>query len=159
MIVLLPKKLEEKIKKESKRLDIPEEELISKVLSEFFKEPLDPESRVELHLKLCEKYLKEADELLSKGDYVQASKKAWSAASQIAKALAAKEGRELRSHAELHKFVSELRNKMNDPEISTLWLSANSLHQNFYENWLPEETVRDGVENVKKFVEKLRRLL
>ena len=108
---------------------------------------------------LCEKYLKEVDELLSKGDFVQASEKAWCAASQIVKTLAAKEGRELRSYAELHKFVSELRNKMNDPEISTLWLSATSLHQNFYESWLPKEIVKDGVENVKKFVEKLRRLL
>lgn len=41
----------------------------------------DPEAKVELHLKLCEKYLREADELLAKGDCAQASEKAWGAAS------------------------------------------------------------------------------
>jgi len=57
-----------------------------------------------------------------------------------------KKGNALRSH-ELHEFVSEIRREFKDPEISTLWLSANSLHQNFYENWLPEETVKDCMEN------------
>ena len=43
------------------------------------------------------------------------------------KALAAKRGKALRSHRELHGFVSEIRRELKDPEISTLWLSANSL--------------------------------
>jgi len=157
--LVLPKKLEEKIKKESERLEIPEEELVLKAISEFFKEPLDPESKVELHLKLCEKFLKEAEELIAKRDYVQASEKAWGASAQIVKAVAAKEGKEIRSHGELHKFVVELRKKENDPEILTLWSPATSLHQNFYENWLPEGMVKDLVENVKKFVEKLKKLI
>jgi len=37
--------------------------------------------------------------------------------------------------------------------------SANSLHQNFYENWLPEETVKDGMENVRKFVKRIKELI
>ena len=88
--LVLPKKLEERIKKESK---ISEEELVLKAILEFFKESLDPESKVEIHLKLCEKFLKEVEELLARGDFVQASEKAWSAASQIVKAVAAKEGK------------------------------------------------------------------
>ena len=54
--------------------------------------------------------------------------------------------------------ISEIRRELKDPEISTLWLSANSLHQNFYENWLPEETVKDGMENVRKFVKRIKEL-
>jgi len=88
--LVLPKKLEERIKKESK---ISEEELVLKAILEFFKESLDPESKVEIHLKLCEKFLKEVEELLARGDFVQASEKAWGAASQIVKAVAAKEGK------------------------------------------------------------------
>ena len=154
--LVLPKKLEERIKKESK---IPKEELVLKAILEFFKESLDPESKVEIHLKLCEKFLKEVEELLARGDFVQASEKAWGAASQIVKAVAAKEGKELRSHGELHRFVVELRNRLNDKEISTLWSSATSLHQNFYKNWLPSEIVKDLIENVRKFIEKLKRLI
>jgi len=37
--------------------------------------------------------------------------------------------------------------------------SANSLHQNFYENWLPEETIKDGMENVRKFVKRIKELI
>ena len=36
--------------------------------------------------------------------------------------------------------------------------SANSLHQNFYEN-LPEKTVKDGMENVRKFVKRIKELI
>ena len=47
---------------------------------------------MEVHLALSEKYLKEAEEFLEKGDYTQASEKVWGAASQIVRALAAKRG-------------------------------------------------------------------
>jgi uncharacterized protein (UPF0332 family) len=94
----------------------------------------DPEARAELHLKLCEKYMREAEELLEKKDYVQASGKAWGAASQMVKALAAKEGRELRGHASLWKYVDEVAERLGDVELRHLWGRANNLHQNFYEN-------------------------
>jgi hypothetical protein len=136
-----------------------EEELILEALSKMLNEPLDPETRVEVHLKLSEKYLRDAEDFLAKGDYVQASEKAWGAASQMVKALAAREGVELRSHGELHKYVAKLSKERGDREIMTLWFSASSLHQNFYENWFPEEAVRNGVENVKSFIEKLRKLM
>ena len=153
----MTKKLKERVEEESKRLGISEEEFIVEALSEYLK--IDQEYRMEAHLALSEKYLKEAEEFLNKGDHTQASEKVWGAASQIVKALAAKRGKALRSHRELHVFVSEIRRELKDPEISTLWLSANSLHQNFYENWLPEETVKDGMENVRKFVKRIKELI
>ena len=75
------------------------------------------------------------------------------------KALAAKRGLELRSHGELHKFVAELTKESGDPEIRRLWQSAASLHQNFYENWLPPEMVEGNADDVKNLIEKLRKLL
>ena len=122
-----PKKLHEILKRESKKKGITENELILEALSEFLN--LDPEERAKLHSSLSEKYLKEAEELLNKKDYVQASEKAWGAASQIVKAVAAKKGVELRSHGELHRFVAEI-SKRND-EIRKLWQSAGMIHQNF----------------------------
>jgi len=56
-------------------------------------------------------------------------------------------------------LFSEIRRELKDPKISTLWLSANSLHQNFYENWSPEETVKEGMENVRKFVKRIKELI
>ncbi|MCC6013707.1 MAG: PaREP1 family protein [Candidatus Verstraetearchaeota archaeon] len=158
-MIILPKKIEEKLKEESKRIGISEEELILEALSKILNEPIDPETKIEMHLKLSEKYLKDAEDFLVKKDYVQASEKAWGAASQIVKALAMKEGIEVRSHGELHKYITELSKKREDKEIITLWFSAISLHQNFYENWLPEEAIKSGIENVRKLIEKLRKLL
>ena len=103
--------------------------------------------------------MREADEFLEKGDYVQASEKLWGSASQIVKAVAAKRGVELRSHTELWNYVAKLREELQDPQVSTLWHVANSLHVNFYEAWSPPELVRDGAIKVKEFKKRLERLL
>lgn len=131
------------------------EELILEALSEILN--IDPETKAEVHIALSEKYAREMNEFLEKGDYVQASEKAWGAASQILKAVASKRGRELRN-GELHKFVSELREETDNQELRRLWQVATSLHQNFYENWLPEKIVKESIEDVKRFVGKLREL-
>jgi hypothetical protein len=158
-LLTLPKKVEARLREEAEKAGVSEEELVLEALSKFLNEPFDPETRSELHLKLSEKYLKDAEEFLAKEDYVQASEKAWGAASQIVKALAAREGRGLRSHGELHKQVAKIARETKDEEIRSLWQSAGMLHQNFYENWLPPEMVEGNVKDVKRFVEKLRQLL
>jgi len=48
------------------------------------------EAKVELQIKLCEKYLHDARDLLVKKDYLQAGEKFWGASAQIVKAVAAK---------------------------------------------------------------------
>jgi len=78
-----------------KKISIAEGKTLEELISEAILKYLnisDSEVRVELHLKLCKKYISEAEEFLTRKDYVQASEKAWGAASQIIKALAAKEG-------------------------------------------------------------------
>jgi len=108
------------------------------------------------YLKLNNKYLKEADALISKHDYVQASEKFWGAAAEIVKAIAAKRGTALKSHGELYSFVSKLRDELGDPELARLFSLASTLHQNFYQDWLPPETVKDHGEAVKQFVARLK---
>jgi len=157
--ILLPKRIKKRLKEESEKAGVSEEELVLEALSKILNEPLDPETRVEAHLKLSEKYMEDADDFLSKKDYVQASEKAWGAAAQIVKALATRGGVELRSHGELHKEVVKIAKEAGDDEIRLLWQSAISLHQNFYENWLPPEMVEKNVEDVKRFIDKLKNFL
>lgn len=137
---------------------MPLEELLVRALDEKFS-LLNPEDRAEIHLELCEKYLSEAEEFLRKEDPVQASEKGWGAASQMLQGMAAKEGRELRSHRELWEYIPELRRRYQDEEISILWHRANALHTNFYKNWMPLDEVKLALRNVKRFVEKLRGLM
>jgi len=109
------------------------------------------------YIKLNNKYLKEAETLMGKGDYVQASEKLWGAAAEVVKAVAAKRGTELKSHRELYGFVSKLKDELHEPELVRLFSLASTLHQNFYEDWLPAETVKDHAEAVRRLVERLKK--
>jgi hypothetical protein len=108
--------------------------------------------------KISDKYSGDAEALIKKGDYIQASEKLWGAASQAVKAVAAKRNLELRSHGDLNNFVANIRREAKEPEIRRLWQIAISLHQNFYEAWLPEETVKESLEDIKRFKQKLKSL-
>jgi len=157
--IVLPKRVERRLKEESERRGASEEEIVIEALLKTLSEPLNPDERVELHLKLSERYMDEAEEFLRRGEYAQASEKAWEAVSQVVKALAARRGEGIRSHRGLHEFVARISGELKDREIGRLWRSTTSLHQNFYENWFTESQVVDGVEDVKKLIEKLKQLV
>jgi PaREP1/PaREP8 domain containing family protein len=109
------------------------------------------------YLKLNNKYLKEAEALMSGGDYVQASEKFWGTAAEIVKAVAGKRGIEIKSHGELYGFVAKLKDELHEPELARLFSLVSTLHQNFYEDWLPAETVKDHAEAVRRLVERLKK--
>lgn len=154
--LVLPEKALEALKKRSEVEGKTLEELISEAV---FKQLnlVDPEAKVELHLMLCEKYICEAERLLEEEDYVQASEKAWGAASRIVKAFAAMEGRELKSHGELHRQLASIVEKTRDIELRRMWSAAGELHRNFYEAWLPPELVRGYIEDVKELIDKIKK--
>jgi len=154
----LPSRLLAKLKSISEARDSPLEEIILEAVYEYA-ELSDPKAKAELHLRLCEKYLKEGEELLANKDYVQAGEKLWGASSQIVKAVASRRGLTLDTHARLWEFVGRLRTELEDPELGRLWSSANALHKNFYEAHIPEKLVEDYAEDVRKFIEKLRKLV
>jgi HEPN domain-containing protein len=151
----LYRKLSEVIRSE----DVSPDEFIVKLLIKGFNIDIDPTDMVEFHLRLSEKFLSEAEEFLARGDYIQASKKGWGAVAQIVKALAAKEGRELRSYKDLWTYIDELAEKLNNRELRRLWRTANSLHQNFYEGWMSSRDVIYALEDVKEFIKMLRKYL
>ena len=116
-------------------------------------------TKAEKYTTLNHKYLKEADALMKRGDYVQASEKFWGAAATIVKSAAAKRGTNIRSHEGLNRFIAKLGDEVDDPELPRLLAIAAYLHQNFYENWLPSKTVVNYGEAVKQLVEKLEALM
>jgi hypothetical protein len=116
-------------------------------------------TKVEKYATLNHKYLKEADALIEKGDYVQASEKFWGAASAAVKSVAAKRGTNIRSHERLYHFVDRLTEELEDPELTRLFGLASALHQNFYEDWLPSRMVINYGKAVKQLVEKLEVLI
>jgi HEPN domain-containing protein len=155
--VLVTASIYRRLVAEAERRGAAVDEVVVELLEAALGASLEPPERAEFHRDLAEKFLREAEELSAKGDYLQASEKAWGAAAQIVKAVAAKAGRELRSRGDLWRFVSEVAGE--DRELRRLWSRANSLHQNFYEGWTPPEDVKYAVEDVKQFVERLKRML
>lgn len=128
-------------------------DLLAKALSE------DPDELVRYRLSFCEEMLREGEKLLREGNLIQASEKFWNAVVQALKAVAAKEGLELKTHGDLWKYVNKLAKTRGDLEIAKLFANANYLHKNFYEGNLLPELVREYIEDAKKLIEKLKKIV
>ncbi len=117
------------------------------------------ESAKENYLRLNGKYASEAQVLIQRRDFAQASEKLWGAAAEMVKAVAARRGVELGTHASLWEYVSKLDEEHPEWKLRRDFSYAGNLHQNFYEDWLTEDYVTEGLEIVREFAKKLRTLL
>ena len=104
-------------------------------------------------------------EHLDKGDLPQASNKAWGLVAETVKAISAHHGRIIHSHRAIVSVANELSRLVGnagDTEtrdwISAIFLTARSLHGNFYENETPENQVRGGLVLCEQLSEKLYEL-
>ena len=102
--------------------------------------------------------LRQGREELAKGDTRQAAEKGWGAAAQIVKAIAESRGLPHGGHGQLFATVLDLRNETGDEEIGRLFHVANSLHNNFYENNQEADIVREALDDVERFVDKVEPL-
>jgi HEPN domain-containing protein len=153
LTLILPKKIETKLRKESEKSGMSIEEIALEALCRGLNEEMDSSDRAELYVSLSKKHLKEADDLLTKGDYIQASVKLWGAAALMVKAVAASQGILISSHGELFSFVRKLGEEKKNPELRRLFSVASTLHQNFYEGWLQEDVIKEYSEDVKQLVD------
>ena len=103
--------------------------------------------------------LSRAFEELAQGDLRQASEKGWGAVAQMVKAVAEGRGWEPDGHPFLFEVVRRLVEETGDSQLNSLFHVANSLHSNFYENWMRQEMVRSGLDNLAELVGKLELLL
>lgn len=159
MELILPKRIEKKLKEECEKTGVSIEELVLEALYKGLNEKVDPSDKVEVYIKLSEKYLRDADDLLAKKDYIQASEKLWGSAALMVKAVAASRGITILSHGELFSFVRKLGEEENEPELRRLFSVASTLHQNFYENWLHEDVIKEYSEDVKQLITELKKLI
>jgi PaREP1/PaREP8 domain containing family protein len=107
--LILPKRIEKKLREECEKTGMSVEEIVLEALYKELNERPDPSDKVEVYTKLSEKYLRDAEDLLAKGEYIQASEKLWGSAALIVKAVAARKGIAILSHGDLFSFVREVR--------------------------------------------------
>ena len=108
------------------------------------------------HVTITLRLLEHANEQLRQGDLVQASEKGWGAAAHYLKAVAKQRGWRNESHRDFFTIENRLANETDNPDrLHALFLSARSLHQNFYEPLFSTEQVRVGINSAREFVEML----
>ena len=99
-----------------------------------------------------------AYDYLREGDLRQASEKGWGSAAQVVKAVAENwkdAGVTHGRHQDLRTLVAGLATADREPELDMLFHAAQDLHENFYENNLPQYIVDLNLRQVDGFITKI----
>ncbi len=96
--------------------------------------------------------LAHAQEMIDKGDRLQASEKIWGAVAHKLEEIATKRGWSWRKHGGCNALVGYLRLETHNPELGTLFRSADSLHANFYDDQYERWQLEDGLADAKKLI-------
>ena len=92
------------------------------------------------------------------GDLRQASEKGWGAAAQIVKAVAENwrdAGVTHGRHQDLRALVAGLATADREPDLDLMFHAAQDLHENFYEDNLPQYIVDLNLRQVNGFITKI----
>ncbi len=119
---------------------------------------LDPKSRIEIYMKLYERYLKDAEELTAKGDFVQASEKYWGAVTAILNAIGEIRGWDHYTHRDYNVIIENLYEETGDKDLLADFSIAERLHSNIYHNFMRKSTFEYHRERVLRLIEKLRKI-
>ena len=113
---------------------------------------LDGYRSAQKYAGMAQDFRASAWEHLDMGDLPQASNKAWGLVAETVKAISAHHGSIIHSHRaivavadELSRLVGNAGDTETRSWISAIFVTARGLHSNFYENELPENTVRGGL--------------
>ena len=114
----------------------------------------------ERHREISDQFLNHAEDEFRKGDLLQASEKAWGAVSHYVNSVARERGWPLGSHRRLIENASRLFDKVPNGARyrRRLLRSIEALHANFYQEFLDEASVRDGIDDAKELIATLREL-
>ena len=112
------------------------------------------------HRYISAQFMGHAEDEFRKGDLLQASEKAWGAVSHYLNFIARQRGWPLGSHK---RMIENANNPISrDPTQAEhrrrLLRSVEALHANFYQAFLDEDSVREGIEDVKELIRALEDL-
>ncbi len=100
-------------------------------------------------------YMGLAEGYLRQGNLVQASEKSWGAAACALKSIAEQRGWHHQSHSLLYDISNQITDELGRSNLHDMFVFAKSMHQNFYENWEPEEGVEYAVGRIKEYLAEL----
>ena len=111
--------------------------------------------QIEKYAEMSQRYIRQADEEFERGDLGQASNKAWGAAALALKAIAERRGWNHSRHGLLYDISGQMADELGLPHLRARFRSANAMHQNYCENWMASDEVRDGIKDAKAYLREL----
>ena len=111
---------------------------------------------IESHAVHRDRMLAHAQEMIDKGDRLQASEKIWGAVAHAVKAVAVERGWPYNHHADGGVIVDYIAERAGDAEMAPLFDSIENLHRNFYEDVYSLPRIRQRLERAKRLISLLR---
>ena len=111
------------------------------------------------HTEISHRLITQAEEEFQKGDSLQASEKAWGAAAHALKSIAKQREWRQGTHRDLYGVVRSIESETSVQGVRRLFQVASELHSNFYEDRMPDEILRESIDDVKELIDRLEPLL
>ena len=71
------------------------------------------------------------------------------------KSIAERRGWNHNKHGLLYDISGQVADELALPHLRARFRSANAMHQNYYEDWMAVDEVRDGIEDAKAYLREL----
>lgn len=104
-------------------------------------------------------YFNNAKEFISKKEWRKASEMLWGAVTQSLKAVAALRNVEITNHRQFFSIAQRLSKDLNDPSVYYNFVELNTLHRNFYDEFIPENAFPLLYGKAKDYLVKLDAML
>ena len=128
---------------------------VDELILEYVAKDVDPGVRIEVYMKLHERYLREAEELYASGDLAQAGEKYWGAVTALINAIAERRGWSHYSHRDYAEVIERLYEELKEP-LGRLFASVEGLHANYYHNFLTKVNFEAHREDALKHMQLLK---
>ena len=107
------------------------------------------------YLEMSQKRIGQAQEELDRGDLAQASEKAWGAASQALKSIAAQRGWNHKNHGLLRDMATQLYMEFGHPRVIDLFGFLENAHTNYYEHRWDRDEVQLHIDRSRELLAEL----
>ena len=111
------------------------------------------------HRAISDEFLDQAELEFDRGDFLQASEKAWGAVSHYIKAVAKENDWPHRSTKNSEDNSVIITSLTDDPQLNDVRFAAvQALHHNFYNEDLPESRVRAGLRAARELIAEMEKV-
>ena len=117
-----------------------------------------PLSEANQYAVLSHRCIGQANDYPRRRNNVQASEKGWGAAAPALKSVAEERGWNHQGHGLLVDIAKQVADELSRPDLFIAFGAAQSLHVNFYENWLETDAVEAYLDAVKSLLPELERV-